>query len=65
MRTNRATLKIRKYADFAVGTMTVSLRCFMNDITIAMIFLEGIILIIILVCAFVFGKDYKDKKEEK
>ena len=36
----------------------------MNDITIAMIFLEGIILITILVCAFVFGKDYEDKEKK-
>ena len=36
----------------------------MNDITVAMIFLNGLILITSLVCAFVFGKDYEDKENK-
>jgi len=36
----------------------------MNDITIAMIVLVGIIFVTGFICAFVFGKDYEDKEKK-
>jgi len=34
----------------------------MNDITIAMLFLGGVIFLTGFLCAFFFGKDYEEKK---
>ena len=35
----------------------------MNDITVAIIFLVGLIFITGFVCVFIFGKDYEDKEK--